>query len=119
MFEEGDPLLGRLRAVALALPEAEERVSHGRPWFFHAGGPGFLVYGSGTRGPQTVPHPRAAVVHVDDDERPARVQDPRFFVPAYLDPRGWLGIDLDDVDWAEVSELVDASWRHAAPRRLL
>lgn len=114
-----DPLLARLRSIALALPEAEERVSHGRPWFFHAGGSAFLVYGSGTRGPEKVRHPRAAVVHVDADELPARAADSRFFVPAYLRPRGWLGIDLDDVDWTEVAELVDASWRHHAPRRLL
>jgi hypothetical protein len=119
MFEADDPLLGRLRALALRLPEAEERVSHGRPWFHLAGRTAFAVYGSGTRGPDPVMHPHGLVVHVDDDERQARVQDPRFFVPAYLGPKGWLGIDLDDVDWAEVEELLDASWRHAAPKRLL
>ena len=48
------------------------------------------------------------------------MQDPRFFVPAYLGPKGWLGMDLDDgSDWAEVAELLDASWRRAAPKRLL
>lgn len=119
MFEEDDPLLVRLRPVALALPEAEERVSHGRPWFHHAGGTAFAVYGSGTKGPEKVMHPHALVVHVDDDERPARLQDDRFFVPAYLGPKGWLGLDLDDADWVEVAELVDASWRRHAPRRLL
>jgi hypothetical protein len=119
MFDADDPLLARLRTIALALPEAEERVSHGRPWFALAGGTAFAVYGGGTRGPDKVMHPHALLVHVDDDERPAREQDPRFFVPAYLGPKGWLGLDLDDVDWEEVGELVDASWRHAAPKRLL
>lgn len=119
MFYEGDPLLARLRPIALAMPESEERISHGRPWFFHAGGAGFAVYGSGTKGLQKVMHPRALVVHVDADEYPARTQDPRFFVPAYLGPKGWLGLDLQDADWTEVAELVDASWRFAAPARLL
>jgi len=119
MFEADDPLLARVRALALALPEAEERISHGRPWF--CVGTGFAIYGSGTKGPEKVMHPHSVVIHVDDDERPARLQDPRFFVPAYLGPRGWLGIDVDDpdTDWDEVAELLDASWRHIAPRRLL
>lgn len=119
MFDEHDPLLARLRPIALAMPEAEERVSHGRPWFHHAAGPGFAVYGCGAAGALTEPRPHALLVHVDEEERPARRQDPRFFVPPYIGGRGWLGLDLDDVDWTEVAELVDASWRFAAPRRLL
>ena len=121
MFEEGDPLLERVRALALALPEVEERIQHGRPWFAIAGRPGFALYGSGTKGPDRVLHPRSVVMHVDDDERPARLQDTRFFVPAYIGGKGWLGMDVDDpdTDWAEVAELLDASWRHSAPARLL
>jgi hypothetical protein len=120
MFDADDPLLARVRGIALALPDAEERISHGRPWF-HLGGTGFAVYGGGTRGPDKVMHPHAVLVHVDDDERPAREQDPRFFVPAYVGPKGWLGIDVDPpaTDWDEVAELIDASWRRIAPRRLL
>jgi hypothetical protein len=35
--------------------------------------------------------------------------------------RRWLGTDVDgpDTDWTEVAELLDASWRHRAPARLL
>ena len=121
MFDAADPLLARVRSIALALPGTEERIQHGRPWFCHAGGVGFAVYGSGTRGPEKVQHPHALVVHVDAEEHPARLQDPRFFVPAYLGPKGWLGLDVDepDTDWTEIGELLDASWRHAAPARLL
>ena len=44
----------------------------------------------------------------------------RFFVPAYLGPRGWIGVrlDLPEVDWAEVAELVWDSYRLVAPKRL-
>jgi len=119
MFDDDDPVLSRVRALALALPEAEERVAHGRPWFF--AGQAFAVYGGGTKGPDQVRHDHALLVHVDDDERPARRADPRFFVPAYVGPKGWLGIDVDapDTDWTEVAELLDASFRWVASARLV
>src|SRR5699024_3289456 len=34
MFDEDDPVLARVRALALALPGAAEKISHGRPNFF-------------------------------------------------------------------------------------
>jgi hypothetical protein len=68
-----------------------------------------------------VQHDHGLLVHVDDDERPARVADPRFFVPAYVGPKGWLGIDVDapGTDWTEIAELIDASFRWIAPARLV
>ncbi|HTM84383.1 MAG TPA: MmcQ/YjbR family DNA-binding protein, partial [Mycobacterium sp.] len=45
----------------------------------------------------------------------------RFFFPAYLGPFGWLGLDFGaaPVDWNEVGELVDASFRLTAAQRLI
>ena len=37
MFDDGDPLLVRVREIALAFPGAAEKVSHGRPAFTTAG----------------------------------------------------------------------------------
>jgi len=44
----------------------------------------------------------------------------RFFIPAYVGPRGWVGLylDLPEVDWNEVSELVRDSYRLIAPKSL-
>jgi predicted DNA-binding protein (MmcQ/YjbR family) len=44
----------------------------------------------------------------------------RFFIPAYLGSRGWVGLylDLPSVDWDEVSELVRESYVLIAPKRL-
>jgi predicted DNA-binding protein (MmcQ/YjbR family) len=44
----------------------------------------------------------------------------RFFVPAYLGPKGWVGLHLDvgEVDEDEVRELVVDSYRLVAPKRL-
>lgn len=44
----------------------------------------------------------------------------RFYVPAYLGARGWAAVRLDvgEVDWAEVRELLTDAYRLQAPRRL-
>ena len=63
------------------------------------------------------------MVRPDPAERDGLLADPRVFVPAYLGPSGWLGVTLDPdpdaVDWAEVAELFDASFRLTAPVRLV
>lgn len=120
MFREGDPGLAEVRRIALGFPGAQEKVSHGRPGFFVS--KMFAMYGGSTKesGAMTVV-PHCVLVKVDDSERAALTRDGRFFVPAYLGPSGWLGLDFDraDVDWAEVAELVDASYRLVAPPKLL
>jgi hypothetical protein len=61
------------------------------------------------------------LVKVDDGDRRALEQDRRFFLPAYMGPYGWLGLDFTaaEVDWDEVAELVDASFRLIASRKLI
>lgn len=120
MFDDDDPLLGRLREVALALPGADWKVSHGRPAFFTTRV--FAYYGGSRRvDGEWVAHDHAVLVLPDEAERPALLEDPRVWVPAYLGTSGWLGLDLPAdparVDWDEVAELLDASYRRTAPAR--
>ena len=119
MFSPDDPLLARVRAIALTFPEAAEKVSHGRPAFFTQ--KVFCYYGGSQRIDGVwVSHDQAVMVLPDPGDAPALRQDPRFWIPAYLGPSGWLGIDLgDDTDWTEIAELLDASYRVTAPRRLV
>ena len=44
----------------------------------------------------------------------------RFYMPAYIGSRGWVGLRLDvgEVDWEEVEELATHSYRLVAPKRL-
>jgi hypothetical protein len=44
----------------------------------------------------------------------------RFYSPAYIGPRGWIGLrlDLGDIDWSEVAEFITDSFRITAPKRL-
>lgn len=120
MFGDDDFGLAEVRRIALGFPQAQERISHGRPGFFVS--KMFAMYGGSTRetgAMSAVPH--CVMVKVDESDRAALQADERFFVPAYLGPSGWLGLDFDraDVDWTEVRELVDASYRLVAPRRLV
>jgi len=119
MFDEGDPLLARLTELCLSLPGAERAVSHGRP-VFRCGKLFAQFGGSIRRGPGDHEEvPAALLVKIDPVELEAIDSDPRFFVPAYVGPYGWRGIDLaaPTTEWAEVAELVDASFRLTAPRR--
>jgi phosphoribosylglycinamide formyltransferase-1 len=45
----------------------------------------------------------------------------RFYLPAYIGSRGWVGLrlDRDAVDWREVGNLVEQSYRLAAPKTLV
>lgn len=119
MFDPDDPVLARVRAFALALPGADEKESHGRPAFYTR--KVFAYYGAAIRKDGAwVEHGRAVVFLPDPDERRALQADPRFWVPAYLGPGGWLGLDLDErTDFDEVAELLEESFRLTAPARLV
>lgn len=120
MYDEGDPLLARLRSIVLTFPEAQEKVAHGRPTFFTT--KVFAYYGGSIKGD----HASGALEHgllflPEESDREALLDDGRFLVPAYLGPSGWLALDLatGSPDWEEVRGLVDASYRTTAPARLL
>ncbi len=120
MFRDDDLGLAEVRRIALDLPGAFEKVSWGRPVF--CAPKMFAMYGGSckTSGEMvTVPH--ALLVKVEESERPALEPDPRFFFPASLGPFGWLGLDFTaaEVDWGEVAELLDASFRLVASKRLI
>ena len=120
MFDDDDPCLARVRELAAALPGAAEKVSHGRPAFFTT--KVFAYYGGSLKVDDAwIEHPHAVIVQPDPADRLALIDDPRVFVPAYLGPSGWLGVDVDgtDTDWSEIGELLDASFRLTAPKRLV
>ncbi|MGV9800164.1 MmcQ/YjbR family DNA-binding protein [Mycobacterium sp. NPDC003449] len=120
MFSDDDSGLAELRAITLGFPEAFEKVSHGRPVF--CAPKMFAVYGGNVKSPGgMLAYPYSLLVKVDESDRRALEQDARFFFPAYMGPFGWLGLDFAaaEVDWDEVRELVDASFRMIASKRLI
>jgi len=120
MFDDDDQFLARLRDLASTLPGSAEKVSHGRPAFYTA--KVFAYYGGSIKVDGVyVQHPHALIVLPDSADRQALLEEDRVFLPAYLAPSGWIGVDLDDEsnDWDEVAELLDASYRLTASKRLV
>ena len=120
MFDPDDPVLAKVREIALRFPQADEKTSHGRPAFYTK--KVFAYYGGAVRrgDGDWVQHPRSIMVLLDTDERAALLAEPRTFAPAYYGPSGWIGLDLSlDSDFAEVAELLDSSFRNTAAAHLV
>lgn len=111
--------LERVRAVALDLPETEEKVSHGQPTFFVAGKQ-FAQFRDNHHGDgKTVVCVKTSSL---DEQAMLLETDPgTYSKPAYLHSSGWISVNLagDNVDWDHVADRIAASWELAAPRRLL
>lgn len=119
MYDLDDPILARVRAIALGLPGSDEKESHGRPAFYTR--KVFGYYGGSVKvDGEWQEHGQAILFLPDPAERPALVADDRFWVPAYLGPSGWLGLDLHaESDFDEVAELLEESFRTTAAKRLV
>ena len=103
--------LVRLRALCLALPEAEERETWETPTFRVRG----KIFCMAFLEPLAiwVKAPRGS------QELLIEAAPERFYRPPYLGHKGWVGMHLtDEPDWAEVKALVRRSFSMIAPRRL-
>ncbi|MFX4287419.1 MmcQ/YjbR family DNA-binding protein [Janibacter sp. G349] len=119
MFDDADPLLARVRTIALELPGAAEKISHGHPAFFTTKVFGYFG-GSIKVDGAYVQHEHSLVVLPDEEEARALLEDARCYRPAYLGASGWVGLDLDErTDWDEVAELLEISYRRTAGKRLV
>ena len=107
----------RLVRLCRTLPEATV-TAHGTHVGFQVRGRTFAWYVDDEGGDGRV----AVLCKGPPGENAALVaSDPhRFYLPRYVGKRGWVGLrlDLQDVDWGEVAELVADSYRLVAPRRL-
>ena len=107
-----DPL-DRLRAICLALPEASEDGGVGDPSFKVRNKIFAMRHRMDGRASMWCKaQPGAQGVLVGSNPE-------RFFVPPYVGHHGWIGIWLDvEIDWEEIAELVEESYRMTAPKRL-
>ena len=104
----------RLREICLALPETEERPfgGHNAPTFrinekmyvnCSEDGSNLIMKGA--------PGVQQALVSASPET---------YFVPKYVGHIGWFGVNLQsDLDWDELSELIEESYRLIAPKKLV
>lgn len=106
--------LDHLRTICLALPNVEERLSHGEPAWFFKGKKLFVMFAD----------------HHHDDRvafwcaAPTGVQEAmissdsnKYFRPPYVGVKGWLGVYLDvEVDWREIEDIVGEAYQAVAKK---
>lgn len=114
-------LLDQVRALAMALPEVEPRESHGAPGWKAAGKSGkFFAYFSEFHHGE--PHVALLVKTSGVDEMAGLIETApeTYFRPAYYGASGWVGVILNrpGVDWDNVAQWLERSWRTVAPARL-
>lgn len=113
-----DYWLARVRERAIALPEADEIVSHGMPCFGIIKGKKFAYFTHDHHGDGRT----ALLVKIsglDEQQHLIEQDDARYFRPAYFGD-GWIGIrlDLGDNDWDGIGDWLAKSWRAIAPKKL-
>ena len=112
-----DPRLVRLTEICLGLPEAT-RQDQGQHASFLVRKKTFAYFLDNHHGDGIVAV--CCKVALGENADLAAAEPARFYLPAYIGPRGWVGLRLDvgGIDWSEVAELVTGSYRLAAPKRL-
>ena len=105
-----------VREVCLWFPESTEVISHGSP-DFRVRGKTFATYVINHHGDRRVAlwlnAPSGA------QELYTKEEPKHFFVPPYVGPRGWLGVQLDKgISWKRVAKLVREAYEKVAPPAL-
>jgi hypothetical protein len=110
-----DPRLTQVSTICLALPEASRTV-HGSHAAFTVRKKTFAYFLNDHHGDGIV---SICVRAFSGENKGLVAAHPRkFYLPAYIGPRGWVGLRLDRgrVDWKEVRDLAAASYLQAARR---
>lgn len=100
--------LGRLRRICLSLPGASEKLSHGEPTFF-VNKKVFAMFSNNHHADGHVgvwlpvaPGAQATLIATS----PAK-----FYRPPYVGVRGWVGVELKQVDDEELGYYLTDAWR--------
>ena len=100
-----------VRRIALALPEAEERLTWETDITFRVRDKIFAIGGEGAG--------RVSVKASLETQAELIDLDPETFASsAYVGRFGWVTVDLDRVDPALLASLIREAWRRSAPKRL-
>ena len=112
-----DRRLARLSKICLALPETSRELMNSHATF-RVRKKVFAYFLNNHHGDGIV---AVTCKALPGDHKALVESDPaRFYLPAYIGSRGWVALRLDvgEIDWEEVSELVAGSYKLVAPKTL-
>lgn len=113
-----EKVIAKVRAICLDLPEVNERPSHGAPTFFIRDKKTFVTchddhHGDARLGIWAAAPPGA-------QEALIAANPARYYRPAYVGHRGWVGMRLEGkVNWDEVEGIVEDAYCAVAPAKLV
>lgn len=112
----GKDIIAAVQEVCLCLPDTNQTTNHGSPDFRVAGKTfATLVinhHGDGHLALWLRSPPGAQSMYVDGEPE-------YFYVPPYVGPKGWLGVDLDHgLSWLRIADLVREAYIQVAPKTL-
>ncbi|MCU1232071.1 MAG: uncharacterized protein JWP63_38 [Candidatus Solibacter sp.] len=106
--------LARVRRICLALPATVEKISHGEPTFF-AG----KVYAMFSNNHHNDGHVALCVPAAPGVQEALIAASPKtYYRPPYVGVRGWVGIELAEIDDDELAAHILNAWRIIAPKKL-
>jgi hypothetical protein len=108
--------LAAVRAACADLPEVSDRPSHGGPAFFIRQKKTFVMFLDDHHGDGRLAIWCAAPDGVQAEM--VETEPTRFFRPPYVGHRGWLGVQLLEVDQAELNAIVLDAYKTVAPKTL-
>lgn len=105
------PLFADVRRIAFSLPETEEVLTWGSDVTFRVRSKIFVIGADGSTHAsiKSTPFVQADLIERDPDT---------FASAAYVGRFGWVTVDLERIDPAELEALIRAAWRQTAPKRL-
>jgi hypothetical protein len=112
-----NPILDRLTKLALALPETTRELKNSHAAFL-VRKKIFAYFLNDHHGDGIVAV--TCKVFPGENAALAKAQPKRYYLPAYIGPRGWvaLRLDLPKIDWSEVRDLLLTGYYLTAPKQL-
>lgn len=105
--------LTRVRRICSALPGTTEKLSHGEPAFFAK-----KLYAAMSTNHHNDGHYAVLIPAAPGFQEAMVVAEPRkFYRPPYVGVKGWVGVELSEVDDEELGALITDAWKLVTTRK--
>jgi hypothetical protein len=113
--DSSEKQIGRVRRICATFPETTEKLSHGEPTFF-VRKKVFAMFSNNHHNDGHVAVLIPAAIGIQ--QMLIEASPMKFYRPAYVGVRGWVGIELDRVTDKELTFHITEGWKLIAPPKL-